>query len=207
MSARNLDYLQGYLARGDCFLGQVRIGTDHSLSHLEEEPSAECTVFTDPHDAITIARYDDAGKFRPLKTAPNLRHGWRLKLADASELLLALDFLYPAAIGTALDFEESRLQVVPLRSTLERQSGMYAVVKKITDEQAGTVIRETCDPQGGCLRRILWPISSDVSSPRQEARGEISFGGQKIPLLCPEACNLLVAAGRSAVKSATSQAG
>ena len=30
---------------------------------------------------MAIARFDDSGAYRPLKTAPNLRHGWRLELA------------------------------------------------------------------------------------------------------------------------------
>ncbi len=39
-------------------------------------------IFRNPEDAIEIARYDDDGNYRPLKTAPNLRHGWRMEAWD-----------------------------------------------------------------------------------------------------------------------------
>ncbi len=206
MSSRNLEFLRDHLSRGDCFLGQVRIGTGHVLCHREDALDANCAVFTNPHDAIALARYDDAGKFRPLKTAPNLRHGWRLELSNLAEVLLALDFLYPAAAGTARILAESALPVFPLRSTLDRQTGMYAVTKKITDEQAAEVIKTICDPEKGCLRRILWPISPETPSPRQQESADIATQGQEIPLLCAEACNLFVAAARGAVKAAAAQA-
>ena len=43
-------------------------------------------MFRNAGDAIEIARYDDAGNYRPLKTAPNLRHGWRMELGTMEEL-------------------------------------------------------------------------------------------------------------------------
>ena len=48
-----------------------------------------------PEDAIEIAKHDDAGNYRPLKTAPNLRHGWRLELETLEDLRRALDYFYP----------------------------------------------------------------------------------------------------------------
>lgn len=201
MSAKNRAYLQRHLDRGGCYLGQLRIGADFSLQH-RDDAAAGLKAFTNAHDAIELARYDDAGKYRPLKTAPNLKHGWRLVLPDIDALLLALDFLYPAAIGTAREFEDLHLSPVSLRTTLERQSGMYAVVKKISDVQAGQVITSTCNKETGCLRRILWTISPGVLSPLTEEAFVISDEGREIPLLCAEACNLLVAAGRTAVKAA-----
>lgn len=201
MSAKNRAYLQRHLDRGGCHIGQIRIGADLSLRH-RDDVNNRLKTFTNVYDAIELARYDDAGKFRPLKTAPNLRHGWQLVLPDIDALLLALDFLYPAAIGTAREFEDHQLSPVCLRATLERQTGMYAVVKKISDSLAGQVITSTCNKESGCLRRILWTISPEVSSPLTEGAPAISDEVREIPLLCAEACNLLVAAGRTAVKAA-----
>ena len=47
----------------------------------ERSPFA-LTLYEDPEDAAQIALYDDTGAYRPLKTAPNLRHGWRLVVVD-----------------------------------------------------------------------------------------------------------------------------
>jgi sirohydrochlorin cobaltochelatase len=194
-------FLCSFLSSGPCLIGQVRILPDYSLSHVEDAGKAELETFTDPHDAIEIARYDDAGKYRPLKTAPNLRHGWRLVLRNLHETSLALDFLYPAALGTALAFARSELRPVDLRETLARQTGMYAVVRKITDEQAESLVATACNHKDGCLRHILWSISPGNPTSLSRRGSEVQPSENEIPILCAEACNLLVAAGRKIVKS------
>ena len=194
-------FLGSFLSSGPCLIGQVRILPDYSLSHVEDAGKAELETFTNPHDAIEIARYDDAGKYRPLKTAPNLRHGWRLNLKNLHEASLALDFLYPAALGTAVAYARSELQPVDLRETLARQTGMYAVVKKITDEQAESVVARTCNHKDGCLRHILWSISPGNPTSLSRRGSEVQHSENEIPILCAEACNLLVAAGRKIVKT------
>jgi len=193
MSGRILKYLEGYLEGGSCTIGQVAIVGRYSLLHGDDVGRVDLEVSPDPHSALEVARLDEAGKFRPLKSAPNLRRGWRIDLATAGEVLLALDFLYPAAVGMAFHYDEGRLERTTLDETLGRQTGMYAVVKKITAEQAGVVCDRTCGG-GHCLRQILWGFSA-ANSGRAVAPGEI-------PLLCPEACNLWVENGRKAVKEA-----
>ena len=195
------EFLGAFLRRGPCQLAQVRLLPSYCLSHVEDEGRAGLQTFADPHDAIEIARFDDAGNYRPLKSAPNLRHGWRLSLKNLEEVSLAMDFLYPAALGTALAFARGNLRSVDLRDTLARQTGMYAVVRKISDEQAGSLIAATCNHTGGCLRRILWSISPGLSTPLTEH--EVLCSEDEIPLLCAEACNLLVAAGRKMIKTPT----
>jgi sirohydrochlorin cobaltochelatase len=201
MSGEIHDFLGGFLSNGPCLIGQIRVTPNCSMSHREDAGQKELKIFTDPHDAIEIARYDDAGNYRPLKTAPNLRHGWRLDLRSLREAALALDFLYPAALGTASAFARGDLQPVDLRVTLARQTGIYAVVKKITDEQAESVIELTCNHREGCLRHILWSISPGRPSSLSRRGTEGESSENDIPLFCAEACNLLVAAGRKIVKT------
>ena len=201
MPAGIREFLGGFLRTGPCRIGQVRIFPDFRLRNIEDAENSGLAIFSDPYDAIEIARYDDKGNYRPLKTAPNLRHGWMLKLKDLNETALALDFLYPAALGTALAFARNTLKHVNLRETLERQTGMYAITKKITDEQAESTIACTCNHEEGCLRHILWSISPDRPSSLSRQESEIRFAESEIPILCAEACNLLVAAARKVVKS------
>ncbi len=192
MAGDILHFLEQRLASGPFQLGQILVSPDFTLRHAGEM-SDEFALFTSPFDAIEIAKYDDAGKYRPLKTAPNLRHGWRLRLTNSAELLQALDFLYPAAIGSALAIEQGRGESVNLRATLGRQSGMYTVVKRLTDPQAEELIKSTCHV--GCVRQILWSISEEQAAPPQPPRpGDF-------PIYCLEACNLLVAAGRPIAKA------
>jgi sirohydrochlorin cobaltochelatase len=196
------EFLGGYLRNGPLRLGQVRIFPDCRLCHVDDSERSDLPCLTDPHDATEIARYDDAGNYRTLKTAPNLRHGWQLRLKTLEEVTLALDFLYPAALGTALAFTRGALTHVDLRQTLSRQTGMYAITKKITDEQTDATIRRTCNHESGCIRCILWSISPDHPAPFTYRASEVPWSDTELPILCAEACNLLVAAARKTVKSA-----
>ncbi|MFZ4775485.1 MAG: hypothetical protein ACOYM3_08995, partial [Terrimicrobiaceae bacterium] len=81
---------------------------------------------------------------------------------------------------------------VSLRSTVDRQTGMYRITGKITDAQGVELVKTLCKP--GCLRCILWPV------PEQETASAVPLPPQEIPLLCGEACNLFVAAARKVVK-------
>src|SRR5438067_2897440 len=181
------------------------------VCHRDDEPAADLKVLREPEDAITIARHDAAGKYRPLKTAPNLRHGWRLEVVDLSELRRALDYFYPGRIAMLSAWTEHRLTTTPLRETLDRQSGMYRVAAKISDEQIDNVVGNFCRSDGGCLRTILWKrdksgaVSSTKLPPEKfnSAHDQTGRSENAIPLLCQEACNLLVNECRKIVKGET----
>ena len=183
------------------------------VCHREDEPSARLEVFRKSGDAIEIARYDDAGNYRPLKTEPNLRRGWRLELVDLGELRRALDHFYPGRLAMLAAWTEARLSTTPLRETLDRQSGMYRIAAKISDEQIDNVVGNFCKSDGGCLRTILWKrdargaipstkLPSEKFDPTQDQTGRAE---KTIPLLCQEACNLLVAECRKVVKGETNE--
>ncbi len=193
------------LEEGFDTIGQVRIlrtGGGFDLRHVDDAGRGDLHVWCRPEEARQIAASDDAGGYRPLKTAPNLRRGWSLRVSGAEELRLALDFLYPAMIGTFLEWRAGGLMPVPLRETLGRQTGMYRVTVRITDAQAGELIAEHCKLEGGCLRKILWSLSAETPlkglSPAKTDPDGVREG--EIPLLCAEACNLLVAAARPVAK-------
>ena len=160
------------------------IGRDHLASH--------CTV----EDAMKLARFDDAGNYRPLKTAPTLRHGWELRVENLAELRCALDQFYPGRLAVFFAFETGDLETTHLRDTLERQSGMYRIAAQVRDDQLVELARNFCRSDGGCLERF-----SAARSKRNSAFGKLppqkfepthnQTGGQPpvIPLLCQEGCN------------------
>ena len=97
--------LERWLRAGGNFVGQIFIARAESgwdLRHAEDAKRDDLAAFSKWEDARTLANFDDAGAFRALKTAPNLRHGWRLVLQDAHSVRLALDYFYPAMIGVWL---------------------------------------------------------------------------------------------------------
>ncbi len=194
----------------------------HSRLVPEGAASRELEIHSRPEDAEEIGRYDEAGVYRPLKTAPNLRRGWLLRVADLPGLRLALECFYPGRLGAFLTWRKNRLPVTSLRGTLNRQTGMYRITQKITDEQAVALVGRFCRSDGGCARTILWRLAGGEDAPPLESlpgskfdpacdqiaafseKGQESATGKCFPMLCQEACNLLVAEARTVVKSARS---
>ncbi len=188
-------------------------GGGYELRHRADagQPAETLTCHDDPEAAAGLSLHDDAGSYRPLKTAPNLRRGWRLVVADAAGLRLALEGFYPGRGGAWRLFQQRRLETTPLRETLNRQTGMYRVTGKLTEEQADALVGRFCRSDGGCLRTILWrrnaagdvpatPLPPEKFDPAHDQTGRGEAG--VVPLLCQEACNLLVAEAGRAVRGA-----
>ena len=202
--------------QGPWHCGQIVVtpqAVGYELRHRQDEERAgdDLQFHDDPEDAAQLALYDDAGVYRPLKSAPNLRRGWRLVTGNERALQLALDLFYPARVGAWRAFEAGRLVATPLRETLGRQTGMYRVAGKLTDEQADALVGRFCRSDGGCLRTILWKrdaagtvpstrLPPEKFDPAHDQTGMEGNGASNIPLLCQEACNLLVAEARGVVK-------
>ena len=167
-----------WLAIFPCCVGEIRIeratNGSFALCHRDDAGQSRLEVHRDPVAAIECGRYDDAGRYRPLKTARNLRHGW----------LLVVD-------------------------PLERQTGIYRVAAKINEKQADELVGNFCRSNGGCLRTILWKRDETGALPSTllpQGKFDPNFdqtgrGQRTLPLLCQEACNLLVAAARDVVKA------
>ena len=212
--------LAAWLESGARRIGQILIaetGGGFVLCHREEEKKGgELQLYRSPNDAAEIAKFDDAGNYRPLKTAPNLRHGWRLELVDLASLRLALDLFYPGRLATLAAWEANRLNPTTLRATLGRQTGIYRIAAKISDGEVDALVGGFCRSRGGepgCLRAILW--RRDETGARASMRlplekfiaqiDQTGLGESAIPLLCQEACNLLVAEARKVAKGEASR--
>lgn len=194
-----------------CRVGQILIRKTHKgfvLCHRDDKTLDGLQVFQSPEDAIGIAKFDDAGNYRALKTAPTLRHGWRLEVVDLAGLRGALEYFYPGRLDMFAAWKENRLKTTPLRETLDRQSGMYRVAASISDEQIDDLVGGFCRSDGGCLRTILWRRDATGRSPSTKlppekydpACDQTARDKGTIPLLCQEACNLLVNECRKVVK-------
>lgn len=185
------------------------------ICHRHDETLDELQIFRSSEDAIEIAKYDDAGNYRPLKTAPNLRHGWRLELDTLEQLRRALDYFYPGRLAVFAAWKKGKLQTTPFREILDRQSGMYRVAAKISDSQIDNLVADFCRSDGGCLRTILWKRDArgtvaSTKLPNEKfdpAYDQVEASAQPgstipatVPLLCQEACNLLIAECRKMVK-------
>lgn len=194
------DTLSDLLARESRLLfGELVLTRDSdgrfSARHRDDEGSAAAL---EPLDSVRTlrekAKFDAAGEFRPLKTAPGLRSGWITTTNCPREFLQRLDAIYPGLFATWVAYERGTLSPVPLRDTLGRQTGMYRFAGTITDEMAQRMIGELCAP--GCLRCITWSFETETETDR------IERSSGSVPLLCTEACTFAVSRARELAKEA-----
>lgn len=200
------DALAHWLESGGRRIGELVIrphGAGWELRHAADEAAeaSELTHHDRPEAAREIAKYDAAGQYRPLKAAPTLIRGWRLLVADVGALRETLDFFYPAALGNWVAFTTGRATPVPVKQTFARQTGMYRITGLLDDDDCRTVVAATCDFATKCRRRITWPVASGVplgNLPPEKTDTTPAPG--ELPILCLEACSLLVAAARTHIK-------
>ncbi len=146
--------------------------------HLEE--------YDDPLAARDLAKEDDRGRYRPLKTAPTLQTGWVFAGLGGRELLETVGNLYPATVQNWHREREGKLDLTHWRETAERQTGIYDIVEELSVEQVEWIARSCCvDSQ--CLKRREW--DEDPETPLDAPRGNGEFP-------CREPCSLVIAAAR-----------
>lgn len=170
--------------------GQVHIRPEpdggYLLCHVEDVGAADLQPYENPRAAREIAKLTSSGEYRPLKSAPNLRRGWMLRVADAGDLAVAMNGLYPAAVVHWYLHREGRLDVTNYRENAARQSGIYKRVQRLTDEGVQNAAKACCE-DAVCLKRTLWDV--DDATPLAMERGE-----GEIP--CPEPCSVFVSFAR-----------
>jgi hypothetical protein len=190
--ARYADLSEGVTRRWGELAVSVRLGPDglrtYDLRHADDanRPRADLDVRRDPLDAREIARFDDRGRYRPLKTAPTLRTGWAFADLDGDDLVRAVDVLYPATVANWHRERRGDLDVAHWRETAERQTGIYDVVDQLPDD-AVEWAAEACCADSECLKRREWDL--DGETPLGVDRGDGEFP-------CREPCSLFVAAAR-----------
>ena len=211
--------LESLVAEKFSRIGQLEIASSEEgfvLYHRDDVGRTDLRNY-EIDDAPEVAKFDDAGSYRPLKTAPNLRHGWKIFALDLLQVEKVIDAIYPGRIAVLHAFKSGQLTMTSLRETLHRQSGMYRVAAKISDEQIDGLVGNFCRSDGGCLRTILWKRDASDKIPSSKLPSEkfdpavdqylnakrprsATAATESIPLLCQEACNLVIAACRGAVK-------
>lgn len=171
---------------------EVGLGEDgnrmYGLCH-EADAARELTglsVHADPLDAREITKYDDRGRYRPLKTAPSLQTGWAFIDLDGRALARTIDLIYPATVANWHLEREGELDVSHYRETAERQTGIYDVIDELP-EQALEWVAESCCVDSQCLKRREW--DEDDETELDVPRGEGEFP-------CREPCSVVVAAAR-----------
>lgn len=122
------------------------------LCHEDDARVASLELYDDPRAAREIAKLTGAGEYRPLKSSPNLRRGWELRVEDARGLAAAMDYLYPAGVVHWYLYREGRLEITDYRENAARQSGIYKRIQRLSDEGVQNAARACCE-DAVCLKR------------------------------------------------------
>lgn len=158
----------------------------YSLCNVADREHTALNEHTDPLDARRIAKYDDDGHYRPLKTAPTLQTGWQFTGLTGTEALQTIDFIYPATVQNWYLERQDELDISHWRETAERQTGIYDIIDEL-DPEAVEWLATACCVDSQCLKRRQWDESED--SPLDVPRGDGAFP-------CREPCSLVIAAAR-----------
>lgn len=198
-----VEELEGYLPPGqELRFGELHLVRDEdgvfSARHLDDTGMDSLTGIDSASELRELAKFDADGEYRPLKTAPTLKSGWVTQCGDASEFLRRLDAIYPGLFATWIAYAKEDLDPVPLRTTLDRQTGMYRFASAITDQMANKIMRDLCAK--GCVRKIAWPIDDKC------AVGRLPKRSHRIPAICTEACTFAVTEARRLAKQAYDKA-
>jgi hypothetical protein len=176
-------------AEGRVF-GQVLVRpartSGYSLRHEDDADAANLQLHDDPRAAREIAKLTEAGEYRPLKSSPNLRRGWEIRVQDPKGLAVAMNYLYPAGIVHWYLHREGWLEITSFRENAARQSGIYKRIQHLSDRGVQDAARACCD-DAVCLKKTLWDV--DEKTPLAMDRGE-----GEIP--CPEPCSVFVSFAR-----------
>ncbi|MFZ9854540.1 MAG: DR2241 family protein [Limisphaerales bacterium] len=125
------------------------------------------------------------GAFRPNRSAPTLRSGWRCHAATDADLHEALEQIYPGALADWHAWESGTASATSFREFVGRQSGMYRVTQDLLDAGADAAAGAGCSREL-CLRRRCWNTPGLGPEPIAETDGH----GLAIP--CLEPCALLL---------------
>jgi hypothetical protein len=158
----------------------------YSLRHTDDAREDGLGISEDPHAAREIARLTEGGEYRPLKSSPNLRRGWELKIADARALATAMNYLYPAGVVHWYLLREGRLDLTNFRENAARQSGIYKRVQRLSDRGVIDAAIACCE-DSVCLKKTLWDVDEDTPLDVDRGEGEIP---------CPEPCSIFVSFAR-----------
>jgi hypothetical protein len=178
----------------ELLVGQVlvrRQGPGFELRHVDDRDAAvDDLTIEKPEAARGLSQFTADGAFRPLKSAPTLRRGWRIEAASDADLEIALNRLYPGFIPDLYAVRTRAPHVTGYREFTNRQTGMYRITTFLNDADAGAMIAKCCSARF-CLKQRLWSVEG-LAPDRPETKSLIP---------CLEPCAVLLEYARKVVRA------
>lgn len=136
-----------------------------------------------------LANFNAEGKFRPLKSTPDLISGWILSLQSPEELETVLQTIYPNALADLHAFRTGSPPVTSYRDFANRQTGMYRITTFLSDSDIARVVDNVCNTI--CIKYRLWPIEGSAPNATRHS----------IAPICLEPCAIFMEAARKEVRA------
>jgi len=163
-----------------------------------DTPSANLRTSGNPRDLLPILRYAPDGRYRPLRSSPDLPTGWAITGLDGDGLWTALSLLYPGAVLSWYRGRANGLEVVDFEPWARRQTAMYATLGQLPPDQLAEIVRGTCDP---CLRLRRWRTEAEGGAADELCHSLTNRADAPFDAPCREPCTLFATVAREAAAS------
>lgn len=187
--------LQAFMAELPARLGLAQVlisrrGEAFELRHVADIAATDSALeLVEVGLLRNLANHTQTGAFRPLKSAPNLRSGWRALAHSEGELEMALSHLYPGALADWYAARQTPVPVTHYRDYVNRQTGMYRITQMLNDIQVRDVALAACH-RNFCLKQRLW------GGPKLSADNRT----EKSLIPCLELCPMLLEFARKSMR-------
>ncbi len=178
--------------RSERTLGQIvvtRVDSGFEVRHAEDQGAGSLETVAS-EKLRSLVQFTADGEFRPLKSAPTLRRGWRALAQDSPALEGILNILYPGALADLYAIDAGTGSPTSYHEFTNRQTGMYRITQKLDDCQVVDVIEKCCIP-ALCLKRRLWSV---------DGRNTLAFQGNSL-IPCLEPCAILLEQARKTARA------
>jgi hypothetical protein len=155
----------------------MKKGKGWEVRHIQDQEAVgELRSVTNLNELEEVVRWDEQGKYRPLRSEGNLVSGWQYDAKNVSEFREAMEVIYPGLWGNAEAWRDGRLKFQTWDVALAKQTERVRNKVSQTGDMPRRVIEENCKKR--CLKTILWagekPVDSDA----------------KMPMLCTGPCGM-----------------
>jgi hypothetical protein len=160
------------------------------LRHSNNRNNAEASLNIVPIPELRkLVQFDAKGRFRPLKSAPDLQEGWAFRTGSLLELERALQIVYPGALADWFRLRREEVRPTSYREFTARQTGMYRITTFLEEQSAAQAIAACCHERF-CWKRRLWTAGDSPIDPPE----------RKSLIPCLEPCAVMLEFARKAVR-------
>ena len=123
-----------------------------------------------------LVRWDEQGKYRPLRSEGNLGSGWSYCAQSLGEFREAMEVIYPGMWGNAEAWGDGGLKFPTWEEALAKQTERVRGKVAKAGDLPQRVVAENC--QKRCLKAVLWAGVQPIIEPGSA------------PLLCTGPCGM-----------------